>query len=160
VFPDDTVYNEHHDKLLIVQSSKTTLMPLINQASNYLSKNDTVLNTISVIHYFLMYNDLHYKIGMIDIPPYEKNGKYVSYEPGRRMSFSDVSNTEDINVNIICDKAIPITDCSNYYLYLYLLYWIITLVLVYIFMRNKGSVPKTKSKFARMKTVLLRPLKI
>ena len=158
VFPDDNVYNEHRDKLLIVQSSKTTLMPIINSVSYYLSKNDALQNAISTVHYFLMYNDLHYKMGLIDISPSDKKGRYVSYEPGRRVSFDDLVKEEDINVNIICDPTTPITDCSNYYLYFYTLYWIVSLVILYLiydFMRYKGSISgyiKTKSKTARSKT--------
>jgi len=151
------VYKEHRDKLLIVQSSKTTLMPIINSVSYYLSKNDTIQNAISTVHYFLMYNDLHYKMGLIDIPPSDKKGRYVSYEPGIRKSFDDITNHENINVNIVCDNNIPITDCSNYYLYFYAMYWIISLVvfyLIYDFMRYSGSTSgyiKAKSKSARSK---------
>jgi hypothetical protein len=148
VFPDDSIYSEHRDKLLIVQSSKTTLMPLVNQVSFYLSKNDTLQGVISAVHYFLMYNDLHYKLGLIDIPPSEKEGRYVSYEPGKRINFDNIAKQEDINVNIICDANISTTDCSNYYLYFYALYWIVSLAILYLiydFMRIKSYVkPKTK----------------
>ena len=97
-------------------------------------------------------------MGLIDISPSDKKGRYVSYEPGRRVSFDDLVKEEDINVNIICDPTTPITDCSNYYLYFYTLYWIVSLVILYLiydFMRYKGSISgyiKTKSKTARSKT--------
>lgn len=144
VFPDKETYDKHSDKLVIVESSKTTLMPIVNNISYYLSKNDTVQNTMTVLHYCLMYNDLHYKMGMIDISPSEKKDKYVSYEPGRRISYKDITDSEDINVNIICDPSVKTANCGNYYLYFYILYWIVSLVLFYL-IYNYQSIIKTKS---------------
>ena len=66
---------------------------------------------------------------MIDISPNEKKGKYVSYEPGRRVLFSDIACFENININVITDPTIKTIKCGNYYLYFYAVYWIVTLLL-------------------------------
>ena len=82
---------------------------------------------------------------MIDISPSEKKDKYVSYEPGRRIAYKDITDSEDINVNIICDPNIKTTNCSNYYLYFYILYWIVSLILIYA-IYNYRSIVKSKTR--------------
>jgi hypothetical protein len=74
-----------------------------------------------------MYNDLQYKIIMMDIEPWNKRGKYITYEPGRRVYMDDVKY-EDLNVNVICDKSIKTVPPTQFYL----LYWIILIILIYV----------------------------
>ena len=135
VFPDKETYDKHFSKLTIVLSSESFLVkyiigPLLYKLSNY----PTVIDYITMFHYILMYNDLHYKMALIDISPYEKKGKYVSYEPSTRIMFDDLRETEDLNVNIICDKHVNTVSFSNYYLYWFIIYWI-SLIILYIIIK-------------------------
>ena len=134
VFPDKETYDQHFSKLVIVKSSESLMMKnIINPILYEISKYPTVIDYITMFHYILMYNDLHYKIALIDISPYDKMGKYVSYEPGRRRIIEELANEhEDLNVNIICDKRVNTISCSNYYLYFYIAYWIVSLIVLYI----------------------------
>ena len=134
VFPDQETYNDHLSKLVIVQSSKSFLMQnLINPVLYNLSKFPTIIDYATYFHYILMYNDLHYKISLMDIAPWEKINSYVSYEPGRRVNIEDTTNKlEDLNVNILCDKNVHSMSYSNFYLYFYILYWIISLIILYV----------------------------
>lgn len=97
-----------------------------------ISKYPTAIDYITMFHYILMYNDMHYKVGLMDISPYEKNGKYVSYESSRRRIFEELADNEDLNVNILCDKNANSIPYSNYYLYFYILYWIVSLIVIYL----------------------------
>lgn len=134
VFPDRETHNEHFSKLVIVQSSKSFLMQsVINPVLYSLSKFPIIIDYATFFHYILMYNDLHYKISLMDIAPWEKINKYVSYEPGRRVNIEDIINKlEDLNVNILCNKNVYSRPYSNFYLYFYILYWIVSLIILYI----------------------------
>ena len=134
VFPDQETYNDHLSKLVIVQSSKSFLMQnLINPVLYNLSKFPTIIDYATYFHYILMYNDLHYKISLMDISPWEKINKYVSYEPGKRVNIEETTNKlEDLNVNILCDKNVYSTPYSNFYLYFYILYWVVSLIILYM----------------------------
>lgn len=133
VFPDKETYNEHVSKLVTVITSETYLMKnFIGPLLYEISKSSDAIDYITMFHYVLMYNDLHYKIALIDISPYDKMDKYVSYEPGRRIHFEDIENDEDLNVNIICEGGANTMSCSNYYLYFYIIYWILSLILLYV----------------------------
>jgi hypothetical protein len=134
VFPDQETYNSHFSKLVIVQSSKSFLMQsIINPVLYNLSKFPIIIDYATFIHYILMYNDLHYKISLMDISPWEKKNKYVSYEPGRRVNIEDVINKpEDINVNVLCNSKVKSVPYGNFYLYFYILYWIVSLIILYM----------------------------
>jgi len=94
-----------------------------------MSKFPEVIDWITMMHYVFMYNDLHYKIALMDIPPNEKHGNYVSYEPGRRRLLKEVSAESSWNVN--GDNRVRTVSCSNYYLYFYIVYWIVSVGIVY-----------------------------
>jgi hypothetical protein len=79
-----------------------------------------------------MYNDLHYKLALIDIAPSDKINKYVSYEPGKRILIEDLNKKEELNINIICNDHIKCIPSSNYYLYFYLISFILILTIFYL----------------------------
>ena len=132
VFPDRKTYDEHFSKLVIVQSSESFLVKnIISPMLCEISKYPTVIDYITMFHYILMYNDLHYKIGLMDLSPYDKINKYISYESSRRRIFEDLEDKEDLNVNIICDTNVNSVSYSNYYLYFYIMYWITSFIILY-----------------------------
>lgn len=140
VFPDDDTYVKHKDTLMCVLSSKSNMIDVINKASYYMSKNETLQNLITQLHYFLMYNDVHYKLGLMDISPWEKTNRYITYEPGKRVSYNDMKGDEELNVNIICDNSIDTREHGRLYFYLYILYWIVTTLIIYlIYMKQTGT---------------------
>lgn len=134
VFPNKETYNKDYSKLVIVQSSESFFMKnLLNPILYQISKYPKIINYITFIHYILMYNDLHYKIALMDISPNDKKNKYISYEPGRRIYFEKLINKkEDLNVNIICDKKINSISYGNYYMYMYILFLFTSILIVYI----------------------------
>ena len=96
-----------------------------------------------------MYNDLHYKIFLIDIEPWKKKNNYITYEFGRRSNTINI--IDDFNVNIICDENIHSTSCSSFYLLLAIfMLFIIFIVYFMIKLFNKNTskkyVKKSKKK--------------
>lgn len=132
VFPNKQTYSDHFSKLVIVQSSDSFLIKyFVNPILYEISKYPTIINYITMIHYVIMYNDLTYKIALMDISPGEKKDKYVTYEPGRRIIFEELIGKEDLNVNIICDKNVTTVPCGNYYLYVFILFLLLGLIFLY-----------------------------
>lgn len=91
-----------------------------------------------------MYNDLQYKIVFMDLAPWEKTDKYISYEPGRRIHYNNIDTEEDININIICNKHTS-ANPGSFYAYFYIVYWILSTVLIYFIykMYAKSSISKS-----------------
>jgi ectoine hydroxylase-related dioxygenase (phytanoyl-CoA dioxygenase family) len=133
VFPDKTAYNENKDKLIIVQTSKSLLMHyVVNPLSYHLSKYPIIIDNINYYHYQLMYNNLHYKIALMDLAPWEKENKYITYEPGKSIYIENLTNDENINVNVICNKSVKIIPPSNFYFFLLLFIIILIFSLTYL----------------------------
>ena len=133
VFPNNHIYDEYSSKLYIVETSTNRIVKNIYNPLMYqLSKNAILLEIITFFHYILMYNGLIYKIGMVDIKDTDKTNNCITYEPGRKVKMTDVNTYDDINVNILCDASIQTKQGGGNYLYLYILYWIVSSILLYV----------------------------
>ena len=149
VFPDKETYDEHVSKLIIVKTSdsmfiKNIISPLLCELATY----PTIINFLTMIHYILMYNDVHYKISFMDIDPAEKKNNYITYESSKRVIFNESNKPDDLNVNVICDTNVKSVSYSNYYLYFYIIYWIVSFILIYLIYKL-WSKPGKKSKLRK-----------
>ena len=131
VFPDTATYNQHSSKLSIVSSTKSN-KNLGGQFLYNISKYPSIIDTATFFHYILVYNDLQYKLSLMDIAPWDKNNRYISYEPAKRLHMKDINKLEDQNINIICDESVKSIGYSNYYVYIALAYLLLTVVIVFI----------------------------
>jgi hypothetical protein len=135
VFPDQSTYDECLPRLTIVQTSSHPFMKeVINPILYKLAKHTELIDWLAFFHYILMFNGLVYKITMMDLAPWDKSGKYVTYEAARR-AYLDETDYEDLNVNILCDRSVHTEQPCSFYLYAYLLYWIVSCVLIYYLYR-------------------------
>jgi hypothetical protein len=73
----------------------------------------------------------------MDIPPQSKINKYITYEAGVYKNINEITNLENLNVNIICVDNIHIMSCSNYYAYM-LLFIIICCIVIYRVINKKN----------------------
>lgn len=137
VFPDSTIYNTHFNNLITVLSYNSPFIKLTNYLSFIVAQSPLFINTINLFHYFLVYNDLQYKVVLMDLDPWTKHNKYITYEPGKRKHYDEVTNNEDININILCDKNNITKLPSNFYLYVYLLYYIVSGIIIYYIINKK-----------------------
>ena len=100
IFPNRNIYELEKEKVLSVLTGQTQFMKMMNSINYELSKHKASIDTITYTHYFLMYNDLQYKITLSDISDKDKKGKYVGYVPG--LYGPIIPNTlQDCNINII-----------------------------------------------------------
>ncbi len=130
VFPDEESFHKNYDKFITVITANTATLTLVNYLSYILSKLPFVIDSICFAHFILVYNDLQYKIALNDLAPWDKTDKLITYEPGKRMQYESTTGKDAINVNIICEKSITTTP-SYFYLIFYLIYWIVSLILLY-----------------------------
>ena len=144
MFPNDEIYNDHIHNLILVTTSVSPSMQVFNKISLFLSNSTTVINIITFFHYIIMYNDLQYKIVFMDLAPWEKTDKYISYEPAHRIHYNDIDTEEDININIICNKHTSAKP-GSFYAYFYIVYWILSTILIYFIykMYAKSSISKS-----------------
>ena len=139
-------------KLMIVKTHNSPIMKVVGKLSKYFYMNNQQ-DTLTYLHYFLVYNNLQYKlITMIDISPNEKRGKLVSYEPGERISVDHCKERQDTNVNIICDSNVPSCNPGAYYFYCYILYWILSFVIVYLLFKWRSPLKKAAKSVFRKKS--------
>ena len=96
-----------------------------------------------------MVNDVHQIIGMVDIPPWDKKSKYVTYEAGPRIEIEHIVKDNyiaPINKNIIVDRNIY-TTTSGFYFYLFLIVLICIIILcIVLYKFNIKSKVKRRSK--------------
>ena len=152
VFPDKETYDNHVSKLVVVKTSESfSVKHFTNPFMYQISKYPAIINTITMFHYILMYNDLHYKLSLMDLPPNEKKDVYISYEPGRSMDFIDVTQKEDLNVNILCDTNVRYVPYSNYYLYIFI-FLLTLLIFIILYIKKFYKMPKKyKGRMSKIK---------
>jgi hypothetical protein len=152
VFPDQRTFEEESPKLTIVLSSQSSIMKFVNPILYYIAKTP-VIDWLTFFHYILMYNDAQYKIGLLDVAPSKKESRYISYEPVRHTNIEELQNNspyEDINVNIICNNHIEQVPTGYYYLYFYILYWIVSLIIIYIIAKMWYKLPSAVKRPFRL----------
>jgi len=138
VFPNNVIYDEYAPKLYTVETSTNYIVKQVYNPLMYqLSKCGMLLEIITFFHYMFMYNGLNHKVGMIDIEDRYKKGNCITYEPGRRVQMKDLNTYEELNVNIVCEPAIQTIKSSKYYMYLYILYWIVSSIIIYMIYNPK-----------------------
>lgn len=126
-------------------SYNSPFIKIINHISFYISQFPFLINNINFFHYLLVYNDLQYKVTLMDLEPWFKHNKYITYEPGKRKHYEELTNNEEINLNILCDTNSITTYPSNFYFYIYVLYYIISGIIIYYIVKRQLYKPFLKS---------------
>jgi hypothetical protein len=159
VFPNAATYERHAPKLVIVETSKSTFVEkVVNPMMISMSDSTKLIDAFTLLHYLLVNNDLQYKVMPMDLEPWNKRGKYVSYEPARRVVFEELpeDGAEALNVNIVCDTKIHSRLGSNFYLYVYLAVAGVVFFAVYYYRnldrplaQRRGSTGRSRSRQLR-----------
>lgn len=134
VFPDKESFNENFDKLLTVRTSNTKAINIISHLSYNMAKFPFIINNVNFIHYFLVYNDLQYKIVLNDISPKEKKNKLITYESAKNIDIEAVTEKEPMNLNIICTKTNTVE--PGYYYLFYFIFCVLFLFIIYYVIKS------------------------
>lgn len=122
-------FQKHGQNFITVDTSSGQKVK--KNAMYYMAQYPWLINFINSIVHWLHYYDLKFIIGLMDLPPWEKKGKFITYEPSGRVYYKD-GLKDDINVNVVFEKT-PVVKYSRFYLYLLL--FLIFLALVFRFVR-------------------------
>ena len=129
VFPDKDSFNENFDKLITVRTSDTKVIRLISNVSYNMAKFPFIIDNANFIHYFLVYNNLQYKIVLNDISPQEKKNKLITYESAKNLDYEMITEKDAMNLNIICKKSTTIE--PGYYYLFYFIFCVLFLFIIY-----------------------------
>ena len=86
----------------------------------HVAKYPFIIDFINTIVHWFHYYDLKYIVALMDLPPWEKKGRYITYEPGKRVYYKP-GLKDDLNVNVVFEKT-PVVKYSHFYLYLLLFF--------------------------------------
>jgi hypothetical protein len=115
IFPTQEIYNENIGKLLTVDtSSKSTSKNLLY----YIAQIKWLIEIVNFIGFYLSYNNLKYKLFGMDLPPWQKRGRYITYEPGGRVYYTE-GLVDKININVVFNDT-EIVKYSRFYLWVML----------------------------------------
>ena len=101
-----------------------------NNALYYMAQYPWLIDFINTFVHWLHYYDLKYIVALMDLPPWEKRGKYITYEPGGRVYY-EPGLKDDINVNVVFEKT-PLVKYSHFYLYVLLFLVFVGVVLRFV----------------------------
>ena len=126
-------YLNYSSKIIIVKMYDSIILKNFIDIYMKIFKNKNQ-SFITYIHYFLLYYDIQYKISLfsIDLSPYEKYDKLISYESFKGKYIEEIQ-TNEININVICDNNIKNCGPGYFYLYCTIIYWIISYLIFYYF---------------------------
>ena len=129
IFPTQEIYNENVGKLLTVDTSNSN-----SNSKNllyYIAQIKWLIEIVNFIGFYLSYNNLKYKLFGMDLPPWQKKGRYITYEPGGRVNYYD-GLVDKININVVF-KDTEIVKYSHFYLWIML--FIFFILFYFIFLR-------------------------
>lgn len=66
----------------------------------------------------------------MDLDPWTIANQYISYKAGKQKLYEELTNKEEINLNVICDKKNITSNTSNFYLFIYILYYIVSGIII------------------------------
>lgn len=152
-------YNFYIPKLIVINTQESYISRIISKMLYYIHKNNNNISSenLNYLHYYLVFNHLQYK--MINSPSKKDNGKILSYVPAKQYFFEDSKKIKETNVNIICDKNVKRKSPNLFYFNCYLIYWIISLVIIYIISKYRVKIKKRILSFLKKNKMIKNSLK-
>jgi hypothetical protein len=120
VFQNGDAFAQYGHKFCTVLTSGGNRIKFGNKMLYNISKTPAIIDKVNFLQFLLVYNDLHYKVPLLDLPPSEKKDRLISYESWIRLSYDRISGNDPININVICMDTL-VAQPSNYYFVLFLI---------------------------------------
>ena len=122
-------FQRHYKQLNTVKTNKLPLCKHIGSALKYIASNKTALDSFVFFDFIIEYYHLKYKLWPVDLPFWQKNNKFIGYEPGLSRDFDNLAKNNQFvlptNINIICNNLSINKNTSNFYFYVFLVIIII-----------------------------------
>lgn len=153
-------YDLYTPKFVIIKTEESIIFKMISNCLYNLYKynNNSSIETLNYLHYFLVFNNIQYKL-FINSPSKKDIGKIISYEPGKQCLFEDSEKLKETNINISCDKNIKYESPNLFFFNCYLIYWIVSLILIYLGAKHKDKIKKTILMFLKKNNFIKKNLK-
>jgi hypothetical protein len=138
IFPTRELYEQNVSKFLTCDTSTNK-----NEKNllYYIAQVQWLINIVNFIAFYLSFNDLKYKIVGMDLPPWQKKDRYISYEPGGRVNYKE--GLIDVNnINVIFNDS-EIVKYSNFYAWILFIIFIIILIVFHMITKSKMKLPKS-----------------
>jgi len=126
IFPTKVAFEAFLPRLLTVDYSRGKNRQ--KSALYYIAQHKPLVDMVNAVILRLVYFDVQYKVTGNDLPPWRKQGRYISYEPGGRISYSD-DLTQPWNINVVVEPHAT-SSGSSFYLGCYAAL-VVALALVY-----------------------------
>jgi hypothetical protein len=148
LFPTRELHDQNVYKFLTCDTS-----PKKRDSKNllyYVAQVKCLIEIVNFVAYYLSFYDLKYKVVGMDLPPWEKKGRYVSYEPGGRVEYEE-GLVDKNNVNVIFNDS-EIVKYSHFYAWIMFICFIIIISLILYKFRNIfGKITMKKMKIKMRK---------
>ena len=141
-------YNIYKEKLITINTKESYLIKSLNNFLTYIFKIYSN-EMLSLFHYFLVYYKLQYKI--FNSPNKKDKDKLLTYEPGKHCDFENSNQIKTTNINIICNKDYIIKSPDYSFLYIYIIYWILSFIIIYFIIKYKKYI---KSYILKNKSII------
>jgi hypothetical protein len=142
LFPTRELHDQNVYKFLTCDTS-----PKKRDSKNllyYVAQVKWLIEIVNFVAYYLSYHDLKYKVVGMDLPPWQKKGRYISYEPGGRVEYKE-GLVDKNNVNVIFNDS-EIVKYSHFYAWIMFICFIIIISLILYKFRNKFGITMKKMK--------------
>ncbi len=147
-----TDYDLYTPKFFIIKTEELSIIKIISKllCNLYKHNNNISSEILNYLHYFFVFNNMQYKL-LFNSPSKKDNGKILSYEPGKQCLFEDSENIKETNININCNKNINYESPNLFFFNYFLLYLIISLILIYLISKYKDKIKKSILMFLKKK---------
>jgi hypothetical protein len=139
LFPTRELHDRHVSKFLTCDTS-----PKKRGTKNllyYVAQVKWLIDIVNFVGYYLSFYDLKYKVVGMDLPPWQKKGRYISYEPGGRVEYKE-GLVDKNNVNVIFNDS-EIVKYSHFYAWIMFISFIVIVSFIVYKFRNKfGKIVK------------------
>lgn len=143
IFPTRELHEQNISKFLTCDTSTGNKNE--KNLLYYIAQVQWLINIVNFVAFYLSFNDLKYKVLGMDLPPWQKKDRYISYEPGGRVEYKD-GLIDDNNINVIFNDS-EIVKYSNFYAWIiFICFIIIGLILFNTFKTNVKIFAKTNMK--------------
>jgi hypothetical protein len=148
LFPTRELHDQHVSKFLTCDTSPKKIDR--KNLLYYVAQIKWLIEIVNFVGYYLSYHDLKYKIVGMDLPPWQKKGRYISYEPGGRVEYKE-GLVDKNNVNVIFNDS-EIVKYSYFYAWIMFICFIIIVSLIVYKFRNKfGNIKMNFIKISKHK---------
>jgi hypothetical protein len=147
IFPTRELHEQNVSKFLTCDTSTNKNEKFLLY---YIAQVQWLINIVNFVAFYLSFNDLKYKVAGMDLPPWQKKDRYISYEPGGRVNYKE-GLIHDNNINVIFNDS-EIVKYSNFYAWIIFICFIIIVLILFNIFKSKTTTSANTKLFKSLKS--------